>query len=206
MKFRILAILPPVAALAVAALATAGHAADTTPKPFTVTSSSWKDNAMMARKYAGKGATNPNCDGDNVSPPLSWSNAPAATKSYAILMIDPDGANGQGSVNWVAYDIPASKTSLKRGEANTPGPDIVYGDAQNGMLNGLYLGPCPPYGQLPHHYVITVIATDLAPDALQPGLTRDAFLAALKGHALVSSSHIVRYAHPAANTMPSDRM
>ena len=201
MKFRILAIL-----VAVAALATAGHADDMKPQLFTVTSSSGKDNAMIARTYAGKGATNPNCDGDNVSPQLSWSNAPAATKSYAILMIDPDGANGQGSVNWIAYDIPASKTSLKKGEANAAGPNIVYGDAENGMPNGLYLGPCPPYGQLPHHYIITVIATDLAPDALQPGLTRDAFLAALKGHALVSSSHIARYAHPAANTMPSDRM
>ncbi|MGA3306870.1 MAG: YbhB/YbcL family Raf kinase inhibitor-like protein, partial [Stellaceae bacterium] len=134
------------------------------------------------------------------------SNAPAATKSFAIVMIDPDGANGLGSVNWVAYDIPASKTSLKKGEANAPGPNIVYGDAQNGMPNGLYLGPCPPYGQLPHHYVITVIATDLAPDALQPGLTRDALVVALKGHALASSSHVARYAHPAANTMPSDRM
>ena len=201
MMFRILAILA-----AVAALATAGHADDMKPKFFTVTSSSGEDNAMMARTYAGKGATNPNCDGQNVSPQLSWSNAPAATKSFAIVMIDPDGANGLGSVNWVAYDIPASKTSLKKGEANAPGPNIVYGDAQNGMPNGVYLGPCPPYGQLPHHYVITVIATDLAPDALQPGLTRDALLAALKDHALASSSHVARYAHPAANTMPSDRM
>jgi len=201
MKFRILTTLA-----AVAALATAGHADDMKPKLFTVTSSSGKDNAMMASKYAGKGATNPNCDGQNVSPQLSWSNAPAATKSFAILMIDPDGANGLGSVNWIAYGIPASRTSLKKGEANLPSTDIVYGDAQNDMPNGLYLGPCPPYGQLPHHYIITVIATDLAPDALQPGLTRDALVAALKGHALVSASHIARYAHPAANTMPSDRM
>jgi len=110
-------------------------------------------------------------------------------------MIDPDGANGQGSVHWVAYDIPTAKTSLKEGEVNAPSPDIVLGDPNNGMPNGLYRGPCPPRGQRPHHYVITVIATDLAPDALQPGLSRDAFLAALKGHALASSSHIGRYAH-----------
>jgi Raf kinase inhibitor-like YbhB/YbcL family protein len=177
------------------AVATAGHAADTKPKPFTVTSSSWKDNAMVARKYGGKLASNPNCDGDNVSPQLSWSNAPPATTSYAILMIDPDGTNGLGSVHWVAYDIAASKTSLKEGEANAPGPDIVYGDAQNGMPNGVYRGFCPQRGQRPHHYIITVIATDLAPDALKPGLTRDALLAELKGHALVSTSHIGRYAH-----------
>jgi Raf kinase inhibitor-like YbhB/YbcL family protein len=177
------------------AVATAGHAADAKPKPFTLTSSSWKDNAMVARKYGGKLASNPNCDGDNVSPQLSWSNAPPATTSYAILMIDPDGTNGLGSVHWVAYDIPASKTSLKEGEANAPGRDIVYGDAQNGMPNGVYRGFCPQRGQRPHHYIVTVIATDLAPDALKPGLTRDALLAELKGHALLSTSHIGRYAH-----------
>jgi Raf kinase inhibitor-like YbhB/YbcL family protein len=191
MSIRIL-----IAALLGAALfAAAGQAADMKPKPFTVTSSSWKDNAMVARKYAGNLASNPNCDGQNVSPQLSWSNAPPATKSFAIVMIDPDGANGQGSVHWVAYDIPTAKTSLKEGEVNAPSPDIVLGDPNNGMPNGLYRGPCPPRGQRPHHYVITVIATDLAPDALQPGLSRDAFLAALKGHALASSSHIGRYAH-----------
>jgi Raf kinase inhibitor-like YbhB/YbcL family protein len=135
------------------AVATTGHAADTKPKPFTVTSSSWKDNAMVARKYGGKLASNPNCDGDNVSPQLSWSNAPPATTSYAILMIDPDGTNGLGSVHWVAYDIPASKTSLKEGEANAPGPDIVYGDAQNGMPNGVYRGFCPQRGQRPTRLV-----------------------------------------------------
>jgi Raf kinase inhibitor-like YbhB/YbcL family protein len=189
MKIRILTA----ALLSAALFAAAGQAADMKPKPFTVTSSSWKDNAMMARKYAGKLASNPNCVGDNVSPQLSWSNAPPATNSFAIVMIDPDGSNGLGSVHWVAYDIPATKTSLKEGEANAPGPNIVYGD--NSMPNGVYRGPCPPPGLRPHHYVITVIATDLAPDALQPGLTRDALLAALKGHALASSSHIGRFAH-----------
>ena len=188
-------ILAAAVVVALGIAAAAGHAADTKPKPFAVTSSSWKDNGMVPRKYAGKLASLSNCDGDNVSPQLSWSNAPPATKSYAILLIDPDGANGLGGVHWVAYDIPASKTSLKAGEANAPGPDIVYGDAQNGMPNGVYRGPCPQRGQAPHHYVITVIATDLAPDALKPGLTRDAVLTELKGHALVSTSYVGRYAH-----------
>ncbi|MGA2088810.1 MAG: hypothetical protein ABSG66_07820, partial [Stellaceae bacterium] len=66
---------------------------------------------------------------------------------------------------------------------------------ENGMPGGVYRGPCPPHGLRPHHYIITVVATDLAPDALKPGLTRADFLAALKGHALASSSFIGRYAH-----------
>jgi Raf kinase inhibitor-like YbhB/YbcL family protein len=189
MKIRILTA----ALLGAVLFAAAGQAADMKPKPFTVTSSSWKDNGKMARKYAGKLASNLNCDGQNVSPQLSWSNAPAATKSYAILMIDPDSYNGLGATHWVAYGIPAAKTSLKEGEASAPNPNIVGGDG--GMPDGVYRGPCPVRGQRPHHYVITVIATDLAPDALQPGLTRDALLAALKGHAFAASSHIGRYAH-----------
>jgi len=100
------------------------------PKPFTLTSSSWKDNATVARKYAGKLASNPNCDGDNVSPQISWSNAPAATKSFAILMFDPDGGNGLGAVHWTAYGIPASKTSLKEGEGGAPNPNIIDGAAR----------------------------------------------------------------------------
>ena len=63
------------------------------------------------------------------------------------------------------------------------------------MPGGVYRGPCPPHGLAPHHYIITVIATDLASDALQPGLTRADFLVALKGHTLASSSFIGRYAH-----------
>ncbi|MGO9787760.1 MAG: YbhB/YbcL family Raf kinase inhibitor-like protein [Stellaceae bacterium] len=194
MKFHRLAMLAAGFAAA-CALAASGYAADMKPKPFTVTSSSWKDNAKVERKYAGKLATNPNCDGDNVSPEISWSNAPAAAKSFAILMFDPDGGNGLGAVHWTAYGIPASKTSLKEGEGSAPNPNIVNGAAENGMPGGVYRGPCPPHGLRPHHYIITVVATDLAPDALKPGLTRADFLAALKGHALASSSFIGRYAH-----------
>jgi Raf kinase inhibitor-like YbhB/YbcL family protein len=189
-------ILATAAAVALGfALVASGYAADMKPKPFTLTSSSWKDNATVARKYAGKLASNPNCDGDNVSPQISWSNAPAATKSFAILMFDPDGGNGLGAVHWTAYGIPASKTSLKEGEGGAPNPNIIDGAAENGMPGGVYRGPCPPHGLAPHHYIITVIATDLASDALQPGLTRADFLVALKGHTLASSSFIGRYAH-----------
>src|SRR5215469_17564306 len=120
------------ARLTVAALI-AGLAAQTgmafAADPFAVTSSAYKDGDAWPAKFAGAdpSRTNPPCPGQNVSPPLAWSNAPAATKSFAIMMFDPDGGNGRGSTHWVAYDIPTSKTSLAEGEASTPPKDWVGG-------------------------------------------------------------------------------
>src|ERR1700676_2205022 len=89
--------------------------------PFAVTSSAYKDGDVWPAKFAGAdpSRTNPPCPGQNVSPPLAWSNAPAATKTFAVMMFDPDGGNGLGSVHWVAYDLPAAKSSLTEGEAST---------------------------------------------------------------------------------------
>src|SRR5437660_9913562 len=75
---------------------------------FTITSSSFKDGERLATKMAGNNKQNPNCVGENVSPALSWSNPPAGTKSYALIMYDPEGRGGLGVVHWVAYSIPAS--------------------------------------------------------------------------------------------------
>ena len=123
-----------------------------------------------------------------------WSNAPAATKSFAILMYDPDGGNGLGAVHWVAYNIPASKTSLAEGEASKSPKDWTGG--KNNVGNDHYFGPCGPSGHSLHHYIITVIATDVEPGKLKPGLTRDELIAELKGHALAPASIVGRYARP----------
>src|SRR5262245_25271498 len=128
------------AAAFVGAPAAIGHAAE----PFAVVSSAFKDGDIWPAKFAGSdpSRTNPPCPGQNVSPPLAWSNAPAATKSFAILMFDPDGGNGRGSSHWVAYDIPTSKTSLAEGEASTPPKDWVGG--KNNIGTNHYFGPCGP--------------------------------------------------------------
>src|ERR1700680_1658206 len=83
---------------------------------FTITSSAFKDGALLAKKNAGANKANPNCVGENVSPPLAWSNAPAGTTSYALLMIDPEGRAGLGVDHWIAYGIPASGTSCTETE------------------------------------------------------------------------------------------
>jgi Raf kinase inhibitor-like YbhB/YbcL family protein len=171
---------------------TAG-AVDATSRLFTLESPAFSDNAVLPLKYAGGTLCGADSRGGNVSPPLAWSNPPAGTKSFAVLMIDPDGRRGLGSVHWVAYGIPASRAGLKEGEGGgaTAAADITEGKNSRDTLG--YTGPCGPPVDAPHHYVIDVIALDLAPDALLSGLDRDALLKAIDGHSLGPASLVVRY-------------
>ena len=73
---------------------------------FRVTSSAFEDGAILTAKQAADDPMRM-CGGQNISPPLQWANVPAGTKSFAIVLLDPDGLLGQGVVHWVAYGIPA---------------------------------------------------------------------------------------------------
>lgn len=165
-------------------------------EPFTLTSPAFKDGDVWPAKFAGADPqrTNPPCPGQNVSPPLVWSNAPEKTKSFAILMFDPDGGNGLGASHWIAYNIPTNKTKLDEGEASVSPKDFAGG--KNNVGHDHYFGPCGPSGHTLHHYIITVIATDIEPGTLKPGMTREEILAALKGHALAPASIVGRYTRP----------
>jgi Raf kinase inhibitor-like YbhB/YbcL family protein len=160
---------------------------------FDITSKAVQDGGMLAKKNAGNNPQNKNCDGENVSPPLAWANPPANTKSFAIIMFDPVGRGGLGVVHWVAYDIPASKTSLGEGEASKPSTEFKGGKNTPGLLT--YFGPCPPMGDKPHPYVITLVATDMEAGTLKPDMTRDELGAALTGHVLGATSIVTRYGH-----------
>jgi Raf kinase inhibitor-like YbhB/YbcL family protein len=169
----------------------AANAAEAAPHHFTLASPAFKDDAMLPLKYAGGTICGSASRGGNLSPPLTWSHAPVGTKSFAVLMIDPDGRRGVGSVHWVAYNIPASRTGLKEGEGDAPAKDITGGKNSRGST--VYTGPCGPPVDAPHHYVIDVIALDLAPGFLQPGLDRDELLKMIDGHSLGPASLVVRY-------------
>ena len=158
------------AAATVLTLAVAAHAAD----PFMLTSTTFKDGQMMPRKVANTNPNNANCVGDNVSPQLSWTGVPDGTKSFVLLMEDPEGRGGAGVHHWVAYGIPASVTSFAEGEVSKPSDKYVGGKSTQGVGN--YSGPCTPPGT-PHHYTFVVIATDLDPKELPAGLTREEVLA-----------------------------
>src|SRR5262249_13371048 len=88
------------------------------PGVFTITSPSFKDGARLATKNAGNNNQIPNAVGETVSPPLSGANPPAGTKSYALLMFDPEGRPPGGVSHWVAYGIPVSVTGFAEGEVS----------------------------------------------------------------------------------------
>jgi Raf kinase inhibitor-like YbhB/YbcL family protein len=148
-------------------------------EPFTLTSSAFKDGTFLAKKNAGANKANPNCVGENVSPPLAWSNAPAGTVSFAMIMTDPEGRQGLGVDHWHAYGIPASVTSFAEGETSKPSERWVGGIGT--AKQTIYMGPCTPPGSA-HHYTFVIVATDLDPKALPPGLTRLELLEKLNGH------------------------
>lgn len=97
------------------------------------------------------------CAGGNVSPALSWSNAPEGTKSFVVNAYDPDAPTGSGFWHWVMFNIPAGVTELEEGI--TPDDGAPAGAIQSRADAGFssYLGPCPPQGQT-HRYVFTVMA------------------------------------------------
>ncbi|HYW58894.1 MAG TPA: YbhB/YbcL family Raf kinase inhibitor-like protein [Xanthobacteraceae bacterium] len=160
---------------------------------FTLTSPAFKDGTMMAKKNAGAVATNPNCVGENVSPPLAWANPPAGTKSYALLMVDPEGRGGLGVIHWLAYNIPPDVNGFAEGETSKPSPKYVGGKGTAGQAH--YMGPCTPAGA-PHHYTFTLVATDLEPGALPAGLTYPELMAKLDGHAKGATGLIGLWQHP----------
>ena len=89
------------------------------------------------------------CDGANRSPALSWGDPPAGTKSFALVVDDPDAPGGLFR-HWGAYDIPPDKRSIAAGQS-------VGSQAVNDMGKPGYGGPCPPPGK-PHRYIFTIYA------------------------------------------------
>lgn len=121
---------------------------------FRVTSPDLESKGRIAMTHVFNGM---GCTGQNISPTLQWSNAPAGTKSFAVTAYDPDAPTGSGWWHWVMYNIPASTTGLAAGAGN--GRNAPSGSAQGTTDFGTmgYGGPCPPPGK-PHHYQFTVFA------------------------------------------------
>ena len=143
------------AALCIVSLPLAASAAGT----FTLESIEVKPGAKIAEAQVFKGF---GCEGGNVSPSLAWKNAPAGTKSFAVTVYDPDAPTGSGWWHWVVYNIPASVTKLAAGAGDPKKtllpPGAVQGNTDFGSPG--YGGACPPPGDKPHHYHITVFALD----------------------------------------------
>jgi Raf kinase inhibitor-like YbhB/YbcL family protein len=155
---------------------------------FTLSIPGVSDNRLFTAVNVGDG---PGCGGQNLSPALSWTPGPEGTLSYAIVMHDPDGQKGQGADHWVHYGIKASTRRIAAG-AGVKAPLEGKGGLNIKNTTG-YVGPCPPVGDSPHHYIIQLYALDLPPEALPAGLTRAQLLDKIKGHVLKNSSVVRRY-------------
>lgn len=151
---------------------------------FTLDSPAYKDQSAMDPRFT--------CEGDGVSPPLKWSGAPAGTKSFTLIIDDPDApdpANPQRSfVHWVLYDIPAGVSSLTEGASKLPPGGARQGSNDRGQAR--YTGPCPPTGR--HRYFHKLYALDVVlPDLHNPSKAQ--LLAAMKGHVLGETQLIGTY-------------
>jgi Raf kinase inhibitor-like YbhB/YbcL family protein len=107
---------------------------------FVVSSPSFAESGAIPMKHS--------CDGEDLSPALSWEGAPAGTRAFALIVDDPDA---RGFVHWVAYDIPGATAALPEGVQPA---DLPQGRTDFGRSG--YGGPCPPSGM--HHYVFTLYA------------------------------------------------
>jgi len=123
---------------------------------FNLTSPDFAQGGMLATAQVFNGF---GCSGGNISPALSWSNPPAGTRSFALLVHDPDAPTGSGWWHWVVYNIPATTTSLPAG-AGDPKKSLMPAGAIQGRTDfgtAGYGGPCPPPGK-PHRYYFRLYA------------------------------------------------
>mgnify|MGYP000318300590 CR=1 FL=1 len=130
------------------------------------------------------------CDGDDISPPLMWSNYPDNTKSFLLIMYDPDAPGGL-FIHWVLYDIPSSINSISE---NIPKKEVIEGVGKQGINDFGYIGyggPCPPPGSK-HRYIFVILALDVKPN-LPPGLSLNKVLEEVHGRVLAYGELMVYY-------------
>ncbi|HEY2153390.1 MAG TPA: YbhB/YbcL family Raf kinase inhibitor-like protein [Vicinamibacterales bacterium] len=158
------------------------------PTKIAVSSPTLKMDETMPREYTP--------DGRNVSPPLTWTGAPAGTREFAVVCEDPDAGNPPPFVHWVIYRIPASAIGVPEGVPIDPDatmPAEIAGAVQglSGFRRAIYRGPAPPPGK-PHHYHFVVYAIDAVLN-LKPGLNRAELLDAIKGHIIGQGELVAIY-------------
>jgi len=148
-----------------------------------LTSAAFSEGKMIPVKYT--------CDGDDLSPPLAWSGAPAGTQAFALIADVPDAPIGTWA-HWVFYNIPADVTALPEGISLIPAPMSggVQG-ANSGRRIG-YSGPCPPGGM--HRYFFKLYALDAPIPSLGDRATAADIETAMQGHILAQTELMGRYA------------
>jgi len=129
------------------------------------------------------------CDGQDISPELTWSGIPAKTKSLALILSDPDAPSGT-FYHWVVYNIPSTVTSFPQGLQSLPSGCLA---GKNSWGKAQYNGPCPPKGST-HRYVFTLYALDTTL-TLAPGATATSLMHALQSHVVAEATFTTAYGH-----------
>ncbi len=146
-----------------------------------VKSTAFEEGGMIPKKYT--------CDGDDVSPPLTWNSVPGGTKSLALISDDPDAPMGTW-VHWVLFNIPPNMKELHE---NIPPKKVLDNGARQGITDFRrigYGGPCPPGGT--HRYYFKLYALDTEID-LDAGITKEQLLDAMEGHILAEGQLMGKY-------------
>ncbi|HEX9945370.1 MAG TPA: YbhB/YbcL family Raf kinase inhibitor-like protein [Thermoanaerobaculia bacterium] len=147
---------------------------------FQITSTAFAAGQAIPRRYS--------CDGENVSPPLAWSGAPPATKSYVLIVDDPDAPGGTFT-HWIVFNLPPETRSLPEA-VKAPALPSGAGQGVNDFGKAGYGGPCPPGGR--HRYMHHLYALDASlGDLKKPG--RRQIDAALQGHVLAEATLMGTY-------------
>ena len=136
----------------------------------TITSSAFPADGAIPQRFSREGA--------NLSPPIQWHGAPAGTRSFALIVEDPDAPKGTFR-HWVAYNIPPDWSYLTEG-AGSREQDTALRMGRNDFGNARYDGPQPPAGGGPHHYHFRLFALDVAELALPPQRPASDIVAAAK--------------------------
>jgi Raf kinase inhibitor-like YbhB/YbcL family protein len=144
---------------------------------FLLTSSAFKEGEPIPARYT--------CEGENLSPYLTWEGVPDSTVSFALIVEDPDAPVGVFT-HWILFNIPSSTSELTEGTGNQVQPAIDALHGKNDMNKKMYGGPCPPSGK-PHRYQFTLYALDTTLD-LAEGISKKQALAAIEGHVLAQST------------------
>lgn len=179
-----------VAVAALTALANAFPAGAQTP--FAIHSATFPDGGTIPHSalYNAEG-----CNGENISPELHWSGAPANAKSFVLVVFDPKAQGGVGWYHWLAFDIPAGVHELAPG-AGDPGsgkmpPGTVFGRNDFGAVG--YGGPCPPAGDGPHPYQFTLYALNVAHVAATAKIGGASVGELLRGHIIAHATVTASY-------------
>jgi len=148
---------------------------------FVLSSIAFDDGNPIPKKYS--------CDGDDISPPLQWTDPPEGTMSFALISDDPDAPVGTW-VHWVLYNLPADTRSLS--EAFPSGAKLPNGarNGENSWRRLGYGGPCPPGGT--HRYFFKLYALDTLLD-IASGVTKDQLLQAMEGHIVAKTELMGTY-------------